>query len=153
MRARCLCAAIDFAAAPATTRLGYITRSMNELTELPAIMGSLGTDQEASRLTVLRLLADQPGLSQRDLSRALGVSLGKTHYVLHALLDKGLLKAHNFRRSDNKIAYAYVLTPRGISEKLRMTRSFLRRKEVEFDVLRQTIAGLRSELVNERESR
>ncbi len=126
---------------------------MNELTELPAIMGSLGTDQEASRLTVLRLLADQPGLSQRDLSRALGVSLGKTHYVLHALLDKGLLKAHNFRRSDNKIAYAYVLTPRGISEKLRMTRSFLRRKEVEFDVLRQTIAGLRSELVNERESR
>jgi EPS-associated MarR family transcriptional regulator len=135
-----------------TARLGYITRSMNELTELPAVTGSLGTDQEASRLTVLRLLADQPGLSQRDLSRALGVSLGKTHYVLHALLDKGLLKAHNFRRSDNKIAYAYVLTPRGISEKLRMTRSFLRRKEAEFDALRQTIAGLRSELVGDRAS-
>lgn len=135
-----------------TARLGYITRSMNELTELPAVTGSLGTDQEASRLTVLRLLADQPGLSQRDLSRAIGVSLGKTHYVLHALLDKGLLKAHNFRRSDNKIAYAYVLTPRGISEKLRMTRSFLRRKEAEFDALRQTIAGLRSELVGEVES-
>lgn len=133
-----------------TARLGYITRSMNELTELPAVTGSLGTDQEASRLTVLRLLADQPGLSQRDLSRAIGVSLGKTHYVLHALLDKGLLKAHNFRRSDNKIAYAYVLTPRGISEKLRMTRSFLRRKEAEFDALRQTIAGLRSELIDDR---
>lgn len=122
---------------------------MIELTASAAVTVSLGTDQEASRLTVLRLLADQPGLSQRDLSRALGVSLGKTHYVLHALLDKGLLKAHNFRRSDNKIAYAYVLTPRGINEKLRMTRSFLRRKEAEFDELRQTIAGLRSELVND----
>jgi len=78
----------------------------------------------------------------------LGLSLGKTHYVLHALLDKGLLKARNFRRSDNKVAYAYVLTPRGISEKLRMTRSFLQRKEAEFDVLRQTIDGLRGELEN-----
>lgn len=123
---------------------------MIELTDSAGVTRALGTDQEASRLAVLRLLADQPGLSQRDLSRALGVSLGKTHYVLHALLDKGLLKAHNFRRSDNKIAYAYVLTPRGINEKLRMTRSFLRRKEAEFDALRQTINGLRNELVNDR---
>jgi EPS-associated MarR family transcriptional regulator len=121
---------------------------MSELTESDGITRGLGTDREASRLAVLRLLAHQPGLSQRDLSRALGVSLGKTHYVLHALLDKGLLKARNFRRSDNKIAYAYVLTPRGISEKLRMTRSFLHRKEAEFDALRQTIDGLRGELEN-----
>jgi len=124
---------------------------MIELTDSADVTRGLGTDHEASRLAVLRLLADQPGLSQRDLSRALGVSLGKTHYVLHALLDKGLLKAHNFRRSDNKIAYAYVLTPRGINEKLHMTRSFLRRKEAEFDALRQTINGLRNELVNDRE--
>lgn len=123
---------------------------MIELTDATEITRGLGTDQEASQLAALRLLAAKPGLSQRDLSRALGVSLGKTHYVLHALLDKGLLKAHNFRRSDNKIAYAYVLTPRGIKEKLRMTRSFLRRKEAEFDALRQTIAGLRNELVNDR---
>lgn len=124
---------------------------MIELTDSADVTRGLGTDQEASRLAVLRLLAEQPGLSQRDLSRALGVSLGKTHYVLHALLDKGLLKAHNFRRSDNKIAYAYVLTPRGINEKLRMTRSFLRRKEAEFDALRQTINGLRNELVSDRD--
>lgn len=104
-------------------------------------------DQDGARLAVLRLLANEPKLSQRDLSRALGVSLGKTHYLLHALLDKGLLKAHNFRRSDNKVAYAYVLTPRGLSEKVRLTRDFLMRKEVEFDSLRQTIAGLRGELV------
>ena len=104
-------------------------------------------DQDGTRLAVLRLLAKDPRLSQRDLSRALGVSLGKTHYLLHALLDKGLVKAQNFRRSDNKVAYAYVLTPRGLSEKVRMTRAFLQRKEVEFDALRQTIAGLRKEVV------
>lgn len=123
---------------------------MIELTDDGDVTRGLGTDQEAARLAVLRMLANEPGLSQRDLARELGVSLGKTHYVLHALLDKGLLKAHNFRRSDNKIAYAYVLTPRGINAKLRMTQSFLRRKEAEFDLLRQTIAGLRSELGGER---
>ena len=106
-------------------------------------------DVDATRLAVLRLLAQQPQLSQRELSVALGVSLGKTHYVLHALLDKGLLKVRNFRRSDNKVAYAYVLTPRGVSEKLRMTRGFLKRKETEFDSLRRTIDSLRTELDQE----
>jgi len=124
---------------------------MVELTHALSVTPASYDDPEGARLAVLRLLANEPRLSQRDLSRALGVSLGKTHYLVHALLDKGLLKAHNFRRSDNKIAYAYVLTPRGINEKLRMTRSFLHRKEAEFDALRQTIAGLRSELVTERE--
>jgi len=85
-------------------------------------------------------------MSQRELSRALGISLGKTHYVLHALLDKGLIKARNFRRSDNKLAYAYLLTPSGIREKLRMTRSFLERKEAEFEQLQATIARLRAEI-------
>ncbi len=97
----------------------------------------------------MRLLSRQPELSQRELSQALGVSLGKTHYVLHALLDKGLLKVHNFRRSNKKVAYAYVLTPRGMSEKLRMTRAFLQRKEAEFDSLRHTIDSLRTELRGE----
>jgi EPS-associated MarR family transcriptional regulator len=130
--------------------MGYSLRSMVELTKTEPPLPGVGNDQEISSLAVLRLLQEQPSLSQRDLARALGVSLGKTHYVLHALLDKGLLKAHNFRRSDNRLAYAYVLTPRGITEKLRMTRAFLHRKEFEFDVLRQTIAGLRSELRGER---
>jgi EPS-associated MarR family transcriptional regulator len=126
---------------------------MIELSALPAASKTSRSDQEGARLAVLQLLAREPELSQRGLSRALGVSLGKTHYMLHALLDKGLLKAHNFRRSDNKVAYAYVLTPRGLSEKVRMTKAFLQRKEAEFDALRQTIAGLRSELVKEREGR
>jgi EPS-associated MarR family transcriptional regulator len=105
-------------------------------------------DVEAARLAVLRLLEQRPDLSQRELSETLGLSLGKTHYVLHSLLDRGLVKAGNFRRSGNKLAYAYVLTPTGLREKLRLTRAFLSRKEAEFEQLRHTIAALKSELVD-----
>ncbi len=103
-------------------------------------------DLEGAGLQVLRLLEQRPDMSQRELSNALGLSLGKTHYVLHALVDKGLLKVRNFRRSGNKLAYAYVLTPTGLREKLRLTKSFLIRKEAEFEALRRSIAALRSEL-------
>ena len=103
-------------------------------------------DAEGARLAVLRLLEQRPDMSQRELSGALGLSLGRTHYVLHALLDKGLVKARNFRRSDNRLAYAYVLTPIGMREKLRLTRAFLKRKEIEFEQLRLSIALLQSEL-------
>jgi len=103
-------------------------------------------DGEAAKLAVLRLLEQQPELSQRELSDTLGLSLGKTHYVLHSLLDRGLVKAGNFRRSDRKLAYAYVLTPSGLREKLRLTRAFLQRKEAEFEQLKLTIASLKSEL-------
>jgi EPS-associated MarR family transcriptional regulator len=106
-------------------------------------------DLDAARLAVLRLLESQPEMSQRELSEALGLSLGKTHYVLHALVDKGLVKIGNFRRSNNKLAYAYVLTPKGLRAKIRITRQFLLRKEAEFERLRDTIALLRSELANE----
>jgi EPS-associated MarR family transcriptional regulator len=108
-------------------------------------------DAEAARLAVLRLLQQRPDMSQRDLSEALGLSLGKTHYVLHSLLDRGLVKAGNFRRSGNKLAYAYMLTPTGLREKLRLTRAFLQRKEGEFEQLRHTIAALKSELVESRD--
>lgn len=97
-------------------------------------------------LEVLRLLAEQPDLSQRQLSVALGLSLGKTHYVLHALLDKGLVKIRNFKRNDNKLAYAYLLTPKGMKVKLNLARTFLVKKEAEFELLRDTIARLRQEV-------
>jgi EPS-associated MarR family transcriptional regulator len=100
----------------------------------------------AAMLEALRLLAARPELSQRQLSRALGLSLGKTHYVLHALLDKGLVKIENFKRSDNKLAYAYLLTPKGFRTKLQLTRAFLVRKEAEFELLRTTITQLRQEV-------
>lgn len=105
-----------------------------------------GDNLEDARLEVLRLLQGDPRMSQRDLSRALGISLGKTHYVLHALLDRGLVKMRNLRRSKNKIGYAYLLTPSGIREKLRLSKSFLARKEVEYESLRRTIDVLRREV-------
>ena len=103
-------------------------------------------DAEGARLAVLRLLEQRPDMSQRELSGALGLSLGRTHYVLHALLDKGLVKIENFKRNDNKLAYAYLLTPKGLRAKLSLTRSFLARKEAEFELLRTTIARLRQEV-------
>jgi len=117
---------------------------MNERTAVPAIPAH--GDADGARLAVLRLLEQRPDLSQRELSEALGLSLGKTHYVLHALLDKGLVKMRNFRRSDRKLAYAYLLTPAGLHEKLRLTRSFLKRKELEFRMLQDTIIMLRREV-------
>ncbi len=107
-------------------------------------------DTDAARLAALRVLAERPDMSQRELSQALGVSLGKTHYVLHALLDRGLVKARNFRRSDRKLAYAYLLTPAGLREKLRLTRAFLVRKEAEFKQLERTIDELRAEIGGDR---
>ena len=103
-------------------------------------------DADEAQLALLRLLNEQPELSQRELSQALGLSLGKTHYVLHALLDRGLVKVRNFRRNDNKLGYAYFLTPTGLGEKLSMTRRFLARKEAEFEQLQLAIAALRAEL-------
>jgi EPS-associated MarR family transcriptional regulator len=121
-------------------------RSMRE--HVPDALGALATDRDAEtpRLALLRLLERQPALSQRELSEALGLSLGKTHYVLHALLDKGLVKVRNFRRSDRKLSYAYLLTPAGLREKLRLTRAFLQRKESEFRLLQETIEILRNEI-------
>lgn len=111
---------------------------------------TLNDAETAITLDALRLLAEQPELSQRQLSQALGLSLGKTHYVLHAMLDRGLVKIENFRRSDNKLAYAYLLTPKGLGEKVRLTRAFLARKEAEFVTLQATIARLRQEVQQER---
>lgn len=98
-----------------------------------------------SHLEVLRLLESNPRMSQRDLSDALGVSLGKTNYCIKALLDKGLIKMQNFRNSNNKLAYAYLLTPLGVEQKARMTVEFLQIKMREYERLREEIAELRRE--------
>ena len=103
-------------------------------------------DPQSADLELLRLLEQHPEYSQRELSRELGLSLGKTHYLLKALLDKGLVKAQNFRRSGNKIGYLYVLTPSGVRRRLQMTQAFLVRKEHEYESLRGQIAALRREL-------
>ena len=85
-------------------------------------------------------------MSQRELAKELGVSLGKTHYILSSLIDVGLVKADNFRRSDNKLGYAYLLTPQGIAEKAAVTARFLARKRREYGELEQLIAELTHEV-------
>lgn len=99
-----------------------------------------------TRYRLLRLLTKHPELTQRELASELGMSLGKTNYCLRALIGRGWIKVQNFRNSDNKLAYAYVLTPSGVTAKLRATADFLRRKQKEFVRLEQEIAQLRMEV-------
>ncbi len=94
----------------------------------------------------LKLLEERPDMTQRQLSQALGVSLGKAHYVVKALIDVGWIKLGNFRRSNQKLGYAYLLTPSGITEKSAITAKFLARKQCEYDALRDEIAQLKKEL-------
>lgn len=101
---------------------------------------------EESHLAVLRLLEQNPNLSQRELAEALGISVGKTNYCIKALVDKGLLKINNFRNNKNKMGYAYLLTPAGITKKTELTVKFLQRKVLEYEVLQKEIATLRTEL-------
>ncbi len=99
------------------------------------------------RYKLLKLLAERPNVSQRELARELGISLGKANYCLTALINKGWVKVQNFRNSGNKRAYAYLLTPGGIEEKAQVTFSFLRRKMAEYEALRAEIEDLRDEVV------
>jgi len=107
----------------------------------------------SAHLELLRLLEQHPEYSQRQLAVALGVSLGKTHYLLKALLGKGWVKAQNFQRSDRKLGYLYVLTPHGVRQLLQLTQSFLARKEREYEMLKDQIVLLREELAARTPSR
>lgn len=105
------------------------------------------------RYKILKLLEKDPKLSQRELAGALGVSLGKVNFCVRALMEKGLLKARNFRNSKNKSAYMYYLTPTGFEEKARVTARFLRRKMDEYEALTQEIERLRREVVETGDTR
>ncbi|WP_435627928.1 MarR family EPS-associated transcriptional regulator [Candidatus Ferrigenium straubiae] len=94
---------------------------------------------------LLKTLENDPGLSQRDLAKRLGVSLGKINYCLNALIEKGCLKVSNFRNSDNKLGYAYLLTSQGVEEKARITVHFLKYKMQEYERLRTEIEELKRE--------
>jgi len=98
------------------------------------------------RLRVLRALEANPELSQRQLAAELGVSLGGVNYALKALMGRGFVKADNFRKSGNKVAYLYVLTPRGVAEKAALAKAFLGRKLEEYEVLKQEIQALEGEV-------
>ena len=85
---------------------------------------------------ILRKIKSKPNSSQRELASDLGFSLGKLNYCLNALKDKGLIKIKNFQKNPNKIGYAYVLTPKGLAEKTKLTLNFMRQKMKEYDELK-----------------
>jgi EPS-associated MarR family transcriptional regulator len=95
---------------------------------------------------VLKWLEKNPNITQRQLAKELGVSLGKTHYLINSLIKVGWVKLDNFKRSDNKIGYVYLLTPSGVLEKAKITRDFLARKEIEYQQLKHEIQQLKSEV-------
>ena len=97
-------------------------------------------------LELLRQLEQKTDSNQRDLAQRLGVSVGKINYCLKAVIDRGWVKVNNFRRADNQLAYAYLLTPSGAHAKVQMTRAFLARKEQEFEQLQREIHALRDEV-------
>jgi EPS-associated MarR family transcriptional regulator len=103
---------------------------------------------EDLRYKLLKLLAEEPQISQRDLASRLGISVGKVNYCMSALVEKGLVKINNFRRANNKLAYAYFLTPSGIEEKASVAVSFLQRKLHEYSELQREIEVLRLDVLS-----
>ncbi|MDP9123117.1 MAG: MarR family EPS-associated transcriptional regulator [Pseudomonadota bacterium] len=119
-----------------------------DVSQPPASAQRADDDCEAD-FGALRVVAGQPVGSQRELATALGLSLGKTNFIVQALLARGWLKVQNFRRSDSKRGYLYFVTPAGLAEKSRLTRQFLERKEREYLELQRQIGELRAELRDE----
>lgn len=101
---------------------------------------------------ILKLLEENPDMSQRQLAEELGVSVGKINYCMKALIQVGLVKMANFARSKNKAGYAYVLTPKGVSEKALVTKRFLSNKINQYERLRREIAILKLEIKKDRHS-
>ena len=102
-------------------------------------------NQELS-IKIIRELEKAPEQSQRALSKLCGVSLGSIHYCMNALVGRGYVKARNFKNAQNKLAYAYILTPSGINLKKELTVAFLKRKQVEYDALQKEIEALEEDL-------
>jgi EPS-associated MarR family transcriptional regulator len=98
-----------------------------------------------SHLRLLRLLQANPHMTQRELAEAMGVSLGKANYCIRQLLLKGLIKMHNFSHSTNKLRYAYLLTPSGVTAKARLTAEYIKIKTAEYESLKREIQQLRVE--------
>jgi EPS-associated MarR family transcriptional regulator len=102
--------------------------------------------QEDTYFRVMRILQENPDLTQRELAEKLGISVGGLNYCLKALMEKGLVKMKNFANSKNKFGYVYVLTPAGMAEKAVITHRFLQRKIEEYECLRNEITQLQHEL-------
>ena len=101
--------------------------------------------QDEIAYKLLKLIEDDPHLSQRDIAQKMGVSLGKTNYCLKALIDKGFIKLQNFYKNKKKSSYIYLLTPQGIEEKAEVTYRFLQRKIKEYEDIKVEIESLKNE--------
>jgi EPS-associated MarR family transcriptional regulator len=104
--------------------------------------------QEDTNFRILRILQDNPDLTQREIAEKLGMSVGGLNYCLKALIDKGFVKMGNFQKSKNKFKYVYLLTPKGLAAKVALTRSFLQIKMREYEALRVEIEALKNEPAN-----
>lgn len=100
------------------------------------------------RYKILKELQQTPDISQRELAKRLDISLGKANFCLKALIEKGLVKAENFKNSTNKLGYLYLLTPKGIEEKIILTQRFLQRKLKDHEELEKEIALLKKEVIS-----
>lgn len=105
---------------------------------------------EDTHYHVLKHIESNPSITQRELAKELGVSVGKANYCLKALIDKGWVKANNFKNSNKKLAYFYILTPSGIEKKANLTVSFLARKIKEYEALKSEIELLKTEAITEK---
>ena len=120
--------------------------AMNTKTHSALSEDTANPSRDELRLRILRLLEQHPEMSQREIARELGVSLGGVNYALKALIERGFVKAGNFGRSKNKVGYLYLLTPEGITQKSALAATFLSRKLEEYEVLKQEIKSLKREL-------
>jgi len=98
--------------------------------------------QEDAKLRVLQILSNNPQMTTREIAQKVGISNGSAYYLLTSLIDKGFVKLANFKKSDQKIKYSYLLTPKGIREKSIIAQKFIFRKKKEYDVLREEIISL-----------
>ena len=101
-----------------------------------------------SNLAVMRYLESKQALGQRELSQNLGISLGKINFILKALIEKGIVKARNFKNNKNKSAYAYYLTTEGFNEKAKLTVEFFKRKNIEYNKLKKELKDLKNEITS-----
>ena len=101
---------------------------------------------EATKYKIYKLIEANPEINQREISKELGVSLGKVNYCLKSLIGKGVVKTRRFCNARNKASYLYILTPKGIEDKARVTVRYLKRKMKEYDDLREEIAALKLEI-------
>ena len=98
------------------------------------------------RLDLLRKLEDNPNYTQRELSKEMGVSLGKVNYCMKKLIEKGWVKLSNFNKNEDKVSYIYLLTPKGIEKKAKLTIEFLKTKIKEYQILQEEIEMLRQDI-------